>query len=30
MRLDKSKGKTAEDIVNSYTASELREIFLKY
>ena len=30
MRLDKSKGKTAENIVNSYTASELREIFLKY
>ena len=27
MRLNKSKGKTAEDIVNSYTASELREIF---
>lgn len=30
MRLDKSKWKTAADIVNSYTASELREIFLKY
>lgn len=30
MRLDKSKWKTAEDIVNSYTAAELREIFLKY
>lgn len=30
MRLDKSKWRTAEDIVNSYTASELREIFLKY
>lgn len=30
MRLDKSKWKTAEDIINSYTASELREIFLKY
>lgn len=30
MRLDKSKWKTAEDIVNSYTASCLREIFLKY
>lgn len=30
MRLDKSRWKTAEDIVNSYTASELREIFLKY
>lgn len=30
MRLDKSKGKTAENVVNSYTASELREIFLKY
>lgn len=30
MRLDKSRWRTAEDIVNSYTASELREIFLKY
>ncbi len=30
MRLDKSKGKTAENVVNSYTASELREIFIKY
>lgn len=30
MRLDKSKWKTAENIVNWYTASELREIFLKY
>lgn len=30
MRLDKTKWKTAADIVNSYTASELREIFLKY
>lgn len=30
MRLDKSKWKTAEDIVNWYTTSELREIFLKY
>ncbi|PZM83698.1 16S rRNA (cytosine(1402)-N(4))-methyltransferase [Candidatus Gracilibacteria bacterium] len=30
MRLDKSKGKTAEEIVNSYKDSELREIFLKY
>jgi 16S rRNA (cytosine1402-N4)-methyltransferase len=30
MRLDKTKWKTAAQIVNSYTASELREIFLKY
>ncbi|MFK7780177.1 MAG: 16S rRNA (cytosine(1402)-N(4))-methyltransferase RsmH [Candidatus Gracilibacteria bacterium] len=30
MRFDKTRGKTAADIVNSYTASELREIFLKY
>lgn len=30
MRLDKSHGKTAADIVNSYTQAELREIFLKY
>ncbi|MDD2907798.1 MAG: 16S rRNA (cytosine(1402)-N(4))-methyltransferase RsmH [Candidatus Gracilibacteria bacterium] len=30
MRLDKSKGKTAADIVNSYKDSELRDIFLKY
>lgn len=30
MRLDKTKWKTAADIVNWYTASELREIFLKY
>lgn len=30
MRLDKTKWKTAANIVNSYTASELREIFLKY
>lgn len=30
MRLDKTKWKTAADIVNSYTASELREIFIKY
>ncbi|NVP17892.1 16S rRNA (cytosine(1402)-N(4))-methyltransferase RsmH [Candidatus Gracilibacteria bacterium] len=30
MRLDKTKGKTAADIVNSYKDSELREIFLKY
>jgi len=30
MRLDKSKWKTAADVVNSYTQSELREIFLKY
>lgn len=30
MRLDKSTGITAADIVNSYQASELREIFMKY
>lgn len=30
MRFDKTKWKTAADIVNGYTASELREIFLKY
>ncbi len=30
MRLDKSKWKTAADIVNSYTQAELREIFIKY
>ncbi len=30
MRLNKSLGKTAKDIINSYTASQLREIFLKY
>jgi 16S rRNA C1402 N4-methylase RsmH len=30
MRLDKTKGQTAKDIVNSYTAKNLREIFLKY
>lgn len=30
MRLDKTKWKTAADIVNSYKDSELREIFLKY
>lgn len=30
MRLDKSKWKTAADIINWYTAKELREIFLKY
>ncbi len=30
MRLDKSKWKTAANIVNSYTAAQLREIFLKY
>lgn len=30
MRLDKTKWKTASDIVNSYKDSELREIFLKY
>jgi len=30
MRLDKSSWKTAADIVNWYTASELREIFIKY
>jgi 16S rRNA (cytosine1402-N4)-methyltransferase len=30
MRFDKTKWKTAADIVNSYSASELRKIFLKY
>ena len=30
MRLDKSSGQTAANIVNSYLASELREVFLKY
>lgn len=30
MRLDKTKWKTAADIVNGYSQSELREIFLKY
>ena len=30
MRLDKTKGKTAAQIVNSYTAAELRKIFLEY
>jgi 16S rRNA (cytosine1402-N4)-methyltransferase len=30
MRLDKTKWKTAADIVNSYTQDELRNIFLKY
>ncbi len=30
MRLDKTSGETASQIVNSYLASELREIFLKY
>ncbi len=30
MRLDKTKWKTAADIVNWYTQNELREIFLKY
>lgn len=30
MRLDKTKWKTAADVVNSYTQAELREIFLKY
>lgn len=30
MRLNKTKWKTAADIVNSYKDSELREIFLKY
>ncbi len=30
MRLDKSRWVTAADIVNSYTAKELREIFIKY
>lgn len=30
MRLDKTRWKTAADIVNSYKDSELRDIFLKY
>ena len=30
MRLDKSHWKTAAQIINSYLASELREVFLKY
>ena len=30
MRLDKTKWKTAADIVNGYTQAQLREIFLKY
>lgn len=30
MRLDKTHGKTAADIVNGYTKDELREIFIKY
>lgn len=30
MRLDKSTWKTAADVINWYTASELRKIFLKY
>jgi 16S rRNA (cytosine1402-N4)-methyltransferase len=30
MRLDKSKWKTAADIINGYTQAKLREIFLKY
>jgi len=30
MRLDKTKWKTAANVVNSYTQAELREIFLKY
>ena len=30
MRFDKSSWKTAADIVNSYTQSELRHIFIKY
>ena len=30
MRLDKTKWRTAADIVNWYTAAELREIFIKY
>ncbi len=30
MRLDKTKWKTAAQIINSYTKDELREIFLKY
>lgn len=30
MRLNKNHWKTAKDIINSYTSSELRKIFLKY
>lgn len=30
MRLDKTRWKTAAEIVNSYTQNELREIFIKY
>lgn len=30
MRLDKTRWKTAKEIVNSYKESELREIFIKY
>ena len=30
MRLNKTKGQTAAQIINSYTAAELREVFLKY
>jgi len=30
MRLDKSSWITAKQIINSYTASELREVFMKY
>jgi 16S rRNA (cytosine1402-N4)-methyltransferase len=30
MRLDKTKWKTAAQIINSYTKDELREIFIKY
>jgi len=30
MRLDKNHWKTAKEIINSYTASQLREIFMKY
>ena len=30
MRLDKSKGQTAKQIINSYTKEQLREIFIKY
>jgi 16S rRNA (cytosine1402-N4)-methyltransferase len=30
MRLDKTRWKTAADIINGYTQAELREIFMKY
>jgi 16S rRNA C1402 N4-methylase RsmH len=30
MRLDKSKGKTAYDIVNFYEEKDLKDIFWKY